>query len=71
MNDLNAKGYDILDDSWEDSSGIVDIVVREGDVLVFAEVTTPREWHPPCPKSSSPRRTAVRFRWCRGSRRSR
>ena len=42
MNDLNAKGYDILDDSWEDSSGIVDIVVREGDVLVFAEVTTPR-----------------------------
>lgn len=55
MNDLNAKakqaaesflsrrGYDILDDGWEDPSGIVDIVAREGDVLVFAEVTVTRD----------------------------
>lgn len=55
MNDLNAKakqaaesflsrrGYDILDDGWEDPSGIVDIVAREGDVLVFAKVTVTRD----------------------------
>lgn len=55
MNDLNAKakqaaesflsrrGYDILDDGWEDPSGIVDIVAREGDVLVFAGVTVTRD----------------------------
>ena len=55
MNDLNAKakqaaesflsrrGYDILDDGWEDPSGIVDIVAREGDVLVFAEVAVTRD----------------------------
>ena len=45
MNDLNAKakqaaesflsrrGYDILDDGWEDPSGIVDIVARGAHVL--------------------------------------
>lgn len=55
MNDLNAKakqaaesflsrrGYDILDDGWEDPSGIVDIVAREGDDVVFAEVAATRD----------------------------
>lgn len=55
MNDLKAKakqaaeiflsqrGYDILDDGWEDPSGIVNIVAREGDVLVFAEVIVTRD----------------------------
>lgn len=45
MNDLNAKakqaaesflsrrGYDILDDGWEDPSGIVDIVACGADVV--------------------------------------
>jgi len=35
---LRSKGYEIVVRNWRSRSGEIDIIAREGDVLVFVEV---------------------------------
>ncbi|MEN0003467.1 MAG: YraN family protein [Bacteroidota bacterium] len=37
---LQAKGYTLLEQNWRYSRAEVDIIAKEGDVLVFVEVKT-------------------------------
>ncbi len=37
---LREKGYEILDQNYRTRGGEIDIVAKEGDVLVFVEVKT-------------------------------
>ena len=39
---LRASGYAILDRNWRTREGEIDIVAREGDVIVFVEVRARR-----------------------------
>ena len=39
---LEAKGYVLLDRNWRCPRGEIDLVARDGDVLVFVEVKTRR-----------------------------
>lgn len=39
---LAAKGYKIIDRNWRCSTGELDIIMEEGDTLIFVEVRTRR-----------------------------
>ncbi|MDQ3855862.1 MAG: YraN family protein [Chloroflexota bacterium] len=39
---LRAKGYELVESNWSCSSGELDLIVRDGPVLVFVEVRTRR-----------------------------
>lgn len=40
---LAGKGYDIIERNWRFKKNEIDIIAREGDVLVFVEVKTRHE----------------------------
>lgn len=39
---LSSRGYQVLEANWRCSLGEIDLVLRKGDCLVFAEVKTRR-----------------------------
>lgn len=49
---LEEEGYTILDTNWCCSTGEVDIIAQEGEILTFVEVRTRRGARGPTPEQS-------------------
>lgn len=58
---LVERGYEILETNWKCSYGEVDIIARDGDVLVFCEVKTRRTTTAGIPEEAVTRQKRARY----------
>lgn len=56
---LSSRGYDIIARRWRCPSGMADIIARDGDELVFAEVVASCAAHPAAKPIGSEKRTRL------------